>query len=33
MNFDAILAEIGPKLELFIKKLLATFAELFGAGK
>lgn len=30
MNMSEVLAEIWPKLELYIKKLLATFAELFG---
>ena len=30
MNMLEVLAEISPRLEIFIKKLLATFAELFG---
>lgn len=33
MNMNEVLAEIWPSLELYIKKLLATLAELFGFAK
>ena len=33
MDFNAILAEIWPKLELYLKKLIATIQELFGGAE
>lgn len=32
MNHGALLAEIWPKIELYLKKLIATIQELFGIG-
>lgn len=32
MNFDELLAQVWPKLELFLKKLMATIQELFGGS-